>query len=88
MQYGGAANANSAAAGICGDGAQCFGGGPEQYVEHGLLVVAGNCGHLAWQSEKTIWKLGTGRMSRALASIHLWAAAPWHVGQCRLRQEL
>ena len=37
---------------------------------------------------KTTWKVGTGRMSRALASIHRRAAAPWHAGQCRFRQEL
>jgi hypothetical protein len=36
----------------------------------------------------TTWKYGTGKSSAARAAIHWRAAAPWHFGQCRLRQLL
>jgi len=39
-------------------------------------------------SVKTTWKQGTGSSSVSRAAIHSRAAAPWHLGQCRLRQLL
>src|SRR5215831_3320565 len=39
-------------------------------------------------SENTMWKYGTGNSSASRAASHSLAAAPWHLGQCRLRQEL
>src|SRR6266478_955814 len=36
----------------------------------------------------TTWKYGTGSRSASRAASHSFAAAPWHFGQCRLRQEL
>src|SRR4029077_15092394 len=39
-------------------------------------------------SENTTWKYGTGNNSASRSASHSRAAAPWHFGQCRLRQEL
>src|ERR1700682_9782 len=39
-------------------------------------------------SVNTTWKYGTGSRSASRAVSHCFAAAPWHFGQCRLRQEL
>src|SRR6476620_9346199 len=39
-------------------------------------------------SVNTTWKYGTGRRSASRAASHSLAAAPWHFGQCRLRQLL
>src|ERR1700741_3144012 len=36
----------------------------------------------------TTWKYGTGSRSASRAASQCFAAAPWHFGQCRLRQEL
>src|SRR6266481_397003 len=36
----------------------------------------------------TTWKYGTGNRSASRAASQSFAAAPWHFGQCRLRQEL
>src|SRR6266851_3866239 len=36
----------------------------------------------------TTWKYGTGSRSASRAASHSFAAAPWHFGQCRLRQLL
>src|SRR5450755_3844605 len=45
-----------------------------------LLIDAG--------SVNTTWKYGTGSRSASRAASHSFATAPWHFGQCRLRQEL
>jgi hypothetical protein len=37
-------------------------------------------------SVKTTWKYSTGSRSASRAASHSLAAAPWHFGQCRLRQ--
>jgi hypothetical protein len=37
-------------------------------------------------SENTTWKYGTGSSSASRSASHSRAAAPWHFGQCRLRQ--
>src|SRR6266849_8048335 len=39
-------------------------------------------------SVNTTWKYGTGNSSASRAASHSFAAAPWHFGQCRLRQLL
>src|SRR3984893_12263086 len=39
-------------------------------------------------SVTTTWKYGTGSRSASRAASHSFAAAPWHFGQCRLRQLL
>src|SRR6202035_3533350 len=39
-------------------------------------------------SVNTTWKYGTGSRSASRAASQSFAAAPWHFGQCRLRQEL
>ena len=36
----------------------------------------------------TTWKYGTGSSSASRSASHSFAAAPWHFGQCRLRQQL
>src|SRR5213078_2454565 len=36
----------------------------------------------------TTWKYGTGNRSASRAASQSFAAAPWHFGQCRLRQLL
>jgi len=49
------------------------------------LVLISDIGNLLWQ---TTWKYGTGSKSASRAASHSRAVAPWHFGQCRLRQEL
>src|SRR5256885_2443670 len=39
-------------------------------------------------SVNTTWKYGTGNSSASRSASHSFAAAPWHFGQCRLRQLL
>src|ERR1700681_4972893 len=39
-------------------------------------------------SVNTTWKYATGSRSASRAASQSFAAAPWHFGQCRLRQEL
>jgi hypothetical protein len=39
-------------------------------------------------SVNTTWKYGTGSSSASRSASHCFAAAPWHFGQWRLRQEL
>src|ERR1700738_2543618 len=39
-------------------------------------------------SVNTTWKYGTGSRSASRAASQSFAAAPWHFGQCGLRQEL
>src|SRR5712664_1722691 len=39
-------------------------------------------------SVNTTWKYGTGNRSASRAASQSFAAAAWHFGQCRLRQEL
>jgi hypothetical protein len=39
-------------------------------------------------SVNTTWKYGTGSSSAWRSASQSFAAAPWHFGQCRLRQEL
>src|ERR1700736_1587026 len=39
-------------------------------------------------SVNTTWKYGTGSRSASREASQSFAAAPWHFGQCRLRQEL
>src|ERR1700741_2533284 len=36
----------------------------------------------------TTWKYATGSSSASRSASHSLAAAPWHLGPCRLRQEL
>src|SRR5216684_6218346 len=43
---------------------------------------------MAAGSVNTTWKYGTGSRSASRAASHSFAAARWHFGQCRLRQEL
>ena len=43
---------------------------------------------IAAGSVNTMWKYGTGSSSASALSSHSRAAAPWHLGQCRLRQLL
>src|SRR6266702_1091895 len=43
---------------------------------------------MAAGSVNTTWKYGTGNSSASRSASHSFAAAPWHFGQCRLRQEL
>src|SRR6266850_669372 len=43
---------------------------------------------MAAGSVNTTWKYGTGNRSASRAASHSFAIAPWHFGQCRLRQEL
>src|SRR5277367_4789520 len=43
---------------------------------------------MAAGSVNTTWKYGTGSRSASRAASQSFAAAPWHFGQCRLRQLL
>ena len=58
----------------------------QQVVDHGLVLI-GDIG-IAAGSVYTTWKYGTGNNSASRSASHSLAAAPWHLGQCRLRQEL
>jgi len=58
----------------------------QQIVDNGL-VLEGDLGDLR-RRVKTTWKYPTGSRSASRSASHVRAAAPWHLGQCRLRQLL
>ena len=74
---------------------RCFGIGRDG--EHGLgrsleqdtvdcgLVLVGDIGDLSRQREHDV-EVGTGKSSASRSASHSRAAAPWHFGQCLLRQ--
>ena len=55
-----------------------------------VLVAEGDAGFVAISagSVKTTWKYPTGSRSASRSASQVRAAAPWHFGQCRLRQLL
>src|ERR1700739_3683552 len=87
VQYGGEPDAGTEMLGVGRDGNQGLGGGFEQQVIDDRLVVIGNVGDQSRQGEDDM-EIGTGRSSAWRSASHSLAAAAWHFGQCRLRQEL
>ena len=78
-----------------GDGDQGLGGGFEQQVIDNRLILIGDVGDRPRQGEHDMEiepapakAGGTGRSSAWRSASHCLAAAAWHFGQCRLRQEL
>ena len=87
QQHGGDANARAEMTPVNGEGKNVLLRRPEQQVVHDRLVVEGDVGASSAGMLKTTWKYPTGRLASRLAS-QVRAAAPWHSGQCRLRQLL
>ena len=73
---------------IGGDGAQRLGRRPEQDGVDRLPCSGRRSRPTGAGRVNTTWKYGTGSSSACRAASHSARAAPWHFGQCRLRQEL
>lgn len=87
MQHRDDADLGAEMSGIGGDRAQRLGRRPEQHGVDQRLVVKSDCGDLGRQREHDVevWN----RQEFGLARGEPVAAGrPWHLGQCRLRQEL
>ncbi len=75
--------------GLGGNGAQRLGGGPHQdVVDHGLVVERDLGRGRGRRQREYDMEIGTGSRSARRASSHSARARFWHLGQCRLRQEL
>jgi len=87
VEHGGDADAGAQVLGVGGDGEGGLGRRLEQeIVDHGLVVV-GDIGDRTRQGKHHV-EVGHGQQFGARSASHCFAAAPWHFGQCRLRQEL
>jgi hypothetical protein len=87
VQDGGEADARAEVLWIGGDGDERLGGGLEQdVVDHGLVLV-GDVGDQRRQCEDHMVGRNGQQLGFAIGEP-LLAAAPWHFGQCRSRQEL
>ncbi len=73
--------------GIGRDRDHCLGRRLEQDVVDRRLVLIGDVGDGRRQGEYQVI-MGAGKSSASRSASHALAAAPWHLGQCRLRQEL
>jgi hypothetical protein len=95
MQHGGEPDLRAEVLGVGRDGDQGFGGDFEQQVIDDRLVLVGDVGDRSRQGEDDMEiepapakAGGTGSSSARRSVSHCLAAAAWHFGQCRLRQEL
>src|SRR5215472_10077191 len=87
MEHGGKPDAGAEVLGVGRDGDQGLGGGFEQQVIDDRLVVIGDVGDRSRQGEDDM-EIGHRQQSAWRSTSHCLAAAAWHFGQCRLRQEL
>ena len=87
MQDGGDADAGAEMLGVGRDRDQRLGRGLEQEVVDHRLVLVGDVGDGRRQREHHVVVRHRQQLGLAL-SQPLRAAAPWHFGQCRLRQLL
>src|ERR1700758_5283377 len=90
VQHGGDADAGAEMLGVSRDRQHRLGGRPEQEIVDHRLILIGDIADWRWGEHyvNTTWTYGTGSSSAARAPIPSRAAAPWHFGQCRLRQLL
>lgn len=72
---------------VGGSGQHRLGGGAEQRAVDHRLVVEDDGSDLGWQGVDDVEVTDRSRSASRSAS-QVRAAAPWHLGQCRLRQEL
>ena len=87
VQDGGDTDARPEVPGIGGDGEQRLGRGLEQdAVDRGRVLLGESA--IGAGSVNTTWKYETGNSSAWRSASHCFAAAAWHFGQWRLRQEL
>ena len=87
VEHGGGANASTEVLGVRCNRQQRLGRGAKQQVVDHCLVVVGDWGDLGRQREDQVEVADRQQIGLAAAS-HSRAAAPWHLGQWRLRQEL
>ena len=87
VQHGGEADARAEMLRVGGDGGQRLGGGPEQEVVDGGLVLERDGADRSRQGEDDVIIRNRQELGLAVSS-HCRAAAAWHFGQWRLRQEL
>ena len=87
MEYGGDADPCTEMLGIGGDGQHSLRCGAEQQVVDERLVLEGDVGDLGGQREHDV-KVAHGEQVGLALGEQVRAAAPWHLGQCRLRQLL
>ena len=88
MEHRGDADLGAQVLGIGRDGEHGLGAGLEQQAVDHALVLIGDVGDLAGEGKDHSGNSRAGRSSAWRASSQSLAAAPWHLGQCRLRQEL
>ena len=85
MEHGEEADFSAEVLGIGSDGAQGFGGGPEEDAINRLFVLIGEGGNLFRQGEDDV-EYSTGSSSAWRSWSHLARARDWHLGQWRFRQ--
>ena len=88
VQNGGDADAGAEMLGVGRDRDQRLSRGLEQEVVDHRLVLVGDVGDGCRQREHHVEVGHRQQLGLALGEPFLRAAAPWHFGQCRLRQEL
>jgi hypothetical protein len=88
MEHGGDADARAEMLWIGGDGEQCLGRRAEQQVVDYRLVLVGDRGDLGWQRGDQVEVADWQQIGLAGGKPVPRRRAPWHLGQCRLRQEL
>src|SRR6516225_7472428 len=95
VEHGRESDAGAEVLGVGGDGDQGLGGGSEQQVIDDGLVLINDVSDRPRQREDDMEIKpapakagGTGKSSAWRSASHSLAAAAWHFGQCRSRQEL
>ena len=88
VQHGGDANAGAEVLWVVRDRDQGLGRGLEQQVVDDGLVLVGDIGDRTRQREHDVIVRHRQQIGSSRAASQSFAAAPWHFGQCRLRQEL
>jgi hypothetical protein len=72
---------------VGGDGRHRLGRGLKQQTVHRSLVLEGDVGDLGRQREDDV-EVADRQRSASRSASQVRATAPWHLGQCRLRQLL
>ena len=87
VEHGGDADARAEMARVGGDGEHGLRRRPEQQVVHNRLVVQGDVGEFGGNAEDDVEISDRQQVGFALGQPGA-RGAPWHLGQCRLRQLL
>ena len=88
VEHGGDADACAETLGVGSDRERGLGRRLHQQVVDDALVLVGDVAQLGSAACRRHESSGTGSSSASRSASHRRAAAPWHFGQCRLRQQL